>query len=114
MLRLSNAALLGALLTLPAVVGGQGAGAAEPGDGQRGLQLARQVCSSCHAVEAREVLSPVSQAPTFDEVADRPGVTGMGLTVFLRTPHRSMPDLILKPGEIDDIVAHILGLKGGD
>jgi len=58
MLRLSNAALLGALLTLPAVVGGQGAGAAEPGDGQRGLQLARQVCSSCHAVEAREGLSP--------------------------------------------------------
>lgn len=88
--------------------------AQDVGDARRGLALSRQACSSCHAVEAREVLSPVSQAPTFDEVADRPGVTAMGLTVFLRTPHRSMPDLILKPGEIDDIVAHILGLKGGD
>lgn len=108
MLRLSAAALSGLLL------GGTPAAAQEAGDAPRGLRLAREVCSSCHAVEAREVLSPVSQAPTFDEVADRPGVTGMGLTAFLRTPHRTMPDLILKPGEIDDIVAHILGLKGGD
>lgn len=109
MRRLSGLTMIGLLLLLAPAARAQ-----EAGDQRRGLELSQRICASCHAVQAREVLSPVSQAPTFDEVADRPGVTGMGLTAFLRTPHRTMPDLILRPAEIDDVVAHILSLKNGD
>lgn len=107
-MRMLIAAALGGMVTTSQAL------AQEAGDPARGLDLSRKVCGSCHAVAAREVLSPVAGAPTFDEVADRPGVTGMGLTAFLRTPHRTMPDLILRPAEIDDVVAHILSLKNGD
>lgn len=85
--------------------------AQDAGDPEAGLKLALKVCSSCHAVEAGQVLSPLERAPAFEDIADKPGVTGMALTAFLTTPHVSMPDLILEPGEISDIVAHILHLR---
>lgn len=40
-----------------------------------------------------------------------PGMTATALSVFLRTPHRAMPDLILKPDEIRNIASYILTLK---
>jgi hypothetical protein len=38
-------------------------------------------------------------------------MTRTALYVFLRTPHRAMPDLILKADEIRDVVSYILTLK---
>jgi hypothetical protein len=31
--------------------------------------------------------------------------------VFLRSPHRNMPNLILSEAESDDVIAYILSLK---
>src|SRR3974390_3314444 len=43
------------------------------GDPRKGLALAQQVCSECHAI--RRGRSPNSQAPTFLELANAPGMT---------------------------------------
>jgi hypothetical protein len=34
----------------------------------------------------------------------------LSLRVFLRTPHATMPDLMLTPDETDDIISYILTL----
>lgn len=95
------------------VVTSTAAAAQDVGDRERGLDLALRVCANCHAVAAGETLSPVPAAPSFEDVAETPGMTGIALHAILRTPHRTMPDLILKPAEIDDLAAHILSLKDG-
>jgi mono/diheme cytochrome c family protein len=88
-----------------------GASAQEVGSAKEGLALARGTCASCHAVERGQTVSPNLIAPTFEEIAGTPGMTATALSVALQTPHRSMPNLILKPDEIDDISAYILSLK---
>ncbi len=35
----------------------------EPGNAQRGLEYAQQVCASCHSVRLQELKSPVAEAP---------------------------------------------------
>ena len=45
---------------------------------------------------------------TFFEVAAHPSVMTLSLRVFLRTPHATMPDLMLTPDETDDIISYIL------
>lgn len=108
MRQLPAAAILGFLLAAPIAAGAQ-----EAGDKAKGLDLALRVCANCHAVAEGEMVSPVDAAPAFEDIADNPGMTGMALSAFLRTPHRSMPNLILSPDEISDVVAHILSLKDG-
>ena len=41
----------------------------------------------------------------------RTSATNMSLRVFLRTPHPSMPNLVLQPDDVDDLVDYILSLK---
>ena len=108
MRQLPAAAILGLLLAAPVAAGAQ-----EAGDKAKGLDLALRVCANCHAVAEGEMVSPVDAASAFEDIADNPGMTGMALSAFLRTPHRSMPNLILSPDEISDVVAHILSLKDG-
>lgn len=103
---LPGAAVLTLAAALPAAAVAQ-----QPGDITKGVDLALRVCANCHGVAAGETVSPVSAAPSFEDIADAPGMTGMALTAFLRTPHRTMPDLILSPAEIDNVVAYILSLK---
>ena len=49
--------------------------------------------------------------PDFKEIANRTSTTGLSLKVFLQTSHPSMPNLILKPDESDDLINYILSLK---
>ena len=81
------------------------------GDPQKGRALAQQFCAECHAVEKRHVHSPNSQAPSFTAVASTPGMTAMALNVFFQTPHRTMPNFILKSDQKNDIIAYIMSLK---
>jgi len=104
--RLGGLAVVVALSAVPA-----GLSAQETGDPQQGLVFARQVCASCHAVEHGQALSPNPKSPTFDRIAATPGMTAMALHVFLMTPHRAMPDLILEPDDMRNVIAHILSLK---
>jgi mono/diheme cytochrome c family protein len=88
--------------------------AQEIGDPQKGLTLARAVCSECHAIRRGQVGSPNPRAPTFVELADTPGMTASALFVALTTPHRSMPNLILGAERIRDVSAYIVSLKEGN
>jgi hypothetical protein len=55
--------------------------------------------------------SPRAGAPTFEAIAAVPGMTTAALTVALRTPHRTMPNIVLETQELDDVVAYVLSLK---
>lgn len=85
--------------------------AQEIGQPRRGLELARQLCMQCHAVEKRQVQSPVDDAPHFEVIASVPGMTGIALSAALNTSHRTMPNIILAAEDQADIIAYILSLK---
>ena len=75
-----------------------------------GLRLAQRLCADCHSVEARTD-RPGHFAPSFTAVARMPSTTELALKVFLRSNHRSMPNIILAEGETEQLVAYILSLK---
>jgi len=77
-------------------------------DATRGRTLAEQWCSQCHGVRQP---SANSEAPPFSAIAAEPSATEYTLRTFLRVPHPTMPNFILKPDDIDDIVGYILSLK---
>jgi mono/diheme cytochrome c family protein len=83
------------------------------GDVSAGRAIARQACVACHAVEAGKS-SPQRTAvgPAFRNIANTPGMTATALRVFLTTSHPKMPNLILTPAEMDDVVTYILSLRG--
>jgi mono/diheme cytochrome c family protein len=84
---------------------------AQDGNVQRGLTLAQDLCTTCHAIHRGAALSPNVQAPTFEMIASVPGMTALALGVALRTSHREMPNIILEDRQRADIVAYILSLR---
>jgi mono/diheme cytochrome c family protein len=84
---------------------------ADTGDTSRGLAYAQKNCASCHNVLPSRAASPNPDAPPFRTVANTPGMTVTALTVWSRTSHPSMPNLVIEPHEMDDLIAHILGLR---
>nr|TFG55321.1 MAG: cytochrome C [Hyphomicrobiales bacterium] len=80
-------------------------------DAPLGEKLARDVCAECHAVEAGVLHSPNSDAIAFQALADTPGINTMAIKVWLRSPHRTMPLLVLSGAEIDEVSAYIMRLK---
>ena len=87
--------------------------AQEEGNPRAGLAVAREACASCHAVLAGETSSPRQNAPTFERIASVPGMTPLALTVALQTSHRTMPNIMLDPGELRNVIAYITSLKVG-
>lgn len=81
------------------------------GDVVAGERLAREVCAACHAVEKGDTRVSFEGAPSFQRVANDPSASEVSLRVFLRTPHKTMPDLILTQQQTDDIVTYILSLR---
>jgi cytochrome c len=75
-----------------------------------GRSLAQQWCAQCHGVPPNE-LSADSNAPSFSAVAREPSATEYALRVFLRTPHPTMPNFVLNPDGIDDLVSYIVSLR---
>jgi mono/diheme cytochrome c family protein len=98
------------LAALAFVAGSAAASAQDAGDARKGLRYAEQVCAECHAVKDGQYPVPAA-GPTFKAIANTPGMTAMALTVFFRTPHRDMPNLVLPEDERDDVIAYILSLK---
>src|SRR5271165_4084220 len=80
-------------------------------DPQKGLALAQQVCSECHAIRRGPVRSPNSLAPTFFELATAPGMTITAISVALTTPHAGMPMFQLTDEQRVSIIAYILSLR---
>jgi mono/diheme cytochrome c family protein len=100
---------LAAVITFPIASGHSTA--QEVGSAARGLVLAQQVCARCHAVQKQQTQSPNNDAPSFQAIASIPGMTATALSAALHTSHQTMPNLVLDPDELADIVAYILSLK---
>ena len=79
------------------------------GSVREGRRLAHTECAQCHGVD-RKGYSTNPAAPAFDDIANVPGMTSMALTVALQTSHRSMPNLIIKGRNAQNIIAYILSL----
>lgn len=92
----------------------EGLSAQELGSIQQGHRLARRLCAQCHLVDDVPGRSTDDAAPTFATIAKTPGLTERALTAALRTSHRTMPNIVIKGTDINDIVVYILSLKGND
>jgi len=82
------------------------------GDLRKGYRLALDVCASCHAVRAGQTRSPLATAPSFEEIANTPGMTAAALALwFTAASHPTMPNLILSSQQLRDVSAYILSLQ---
>jgi mono/diheme cytochrome c family protein len=99
------------LLALSVVMAAGGALAQQVGDPVKGLAYANHSCAECHATESGDMDSPMIGVPSFQEVADTPGVSEIALVSFFQTPHPSMPNLIVPTADARDVIAYILSLK---
>jgi len=82
------------------------------GDASKGLNFAQNICSACHNVLWTETPSPNERAPPFKRIANTPGMSITALTVWSRTSHPTMPNLVIGPEDMDDLIAYILSLRG--
>jgi mono/diheme cytochrome c family protein len=85
-----------------------------PVTSQRGYELAKRLCISCHAVD-RATTGPVrADVPSFAAIARRPGSTEEYLAGKIIVPHPAMPGIALTADEVRNIVAYIVTLKKSD
>lgn len=83
-----------------------GAGAA------RGEAVVAQWCADCHAIPGiRAPRDTPGEAPSFRDIADRPGRDARYLAAFLREDHFPMTTYRLFEQERDDVVAYVLSLR---
>lgn len=99
------AGLFMALALIPAAF------AASLGSATAGLTYSQTHCATCHAINRGETRSPVAEATPFQEVATRSGMTATALLVWMQTSHPTMPNLIVAPPDLDDVIAYVLSLK---
>lgn len=83
------------------------------GDADKGRLYAVKNCASCHNVTGSDARSPNNKAPTFKAVANTPGMTMTALTVWSRSTHATMPNLMIPRDDLENLSAYILSLKGG-
>ncbi|MFN0190926.1 MAG: c-type cytochrome [Aestuariivirga sp.] len=81
------------------------------GDKENGRVFVSGVCAECHAVRADEEKSPLPSAPRFEDVANSPGRTAIALTVWFRSSHPTMPNIVLSDTQMHDVIEYILSLK---
>jgi mono/diheme cytochrome c family protein len=96
---------------LAALVASGAAAQEASGDPEAGFELASEVCAFCHAISPGESMSPIPEAPSFEQIANTPGMTETWLYAWMTTSHPTMPDIILEPEELTDVVAYILSLQ---
>jgi mono/diheme cytochrome c family protein len=76
-----------------------------------GARLAAEQCAECHIVREGQPPSFYSVAPSFMSIAARSGMNKRALRVTLRTPHRTMPNIVLDDRQLDALAAYVLSLK---
>lgn len=101
-----------ALSLAVAALSASSARADEIGNPKAGLAYAQANCAGCHAILFNETQSPNTDSPAFKAIADTAGMTRTALSVFLQTPHATMPNLIVEGEDADNLIAYILSLKG--
>jgi len=75
-----------------------------------GHRLAEAWCESCHAIRSH-VLEMPGEPPSFQAIANQPGMTPLALKVFLRTSHKDMPNIVISPDQAEALANYILSLK---
>ncbi|MGA7810209.1 c-type cytochrome [Bradyrhizobium sp.] len=75
-----------------------------------GHHLAEAWCQACHAI-APGTAGTSNTAPDFAAIANQPSTTALSITVFLKTSHPTMPNLVITPEQADDLASYILSLK---
>lgn len=95
----------------PATASPQATSYLEPGDAAAGRAFAQKNCSTCHAVGATGT-SPYAPAPPLRTLHKKYDVEGLaeafaeGILVGHKGP-RQMPEFVLTPEEIDDLLAYL-------
>lgn len=102
-----------ALIFATLVMMPHGARSQTEGDARQGENFAVAACSRCHAVGRKQLHSPNRYAPSFYDLARSPGMTATKLHVWFETPHPSMPNLILRTQDKENVFAYIISLKYG-
>ena len=85
--------------------------AQEIGNPDQGRRIARALCAECHLVDKLPGQSPNLIAPTFERIANIPGMNSAALTAALRTSHETMPNVIIKGSDLSDVIAYILSMS---
>ena len=75
-----------------------------------GGRLAVRWCMACHVVEPGQRMA-TDNAPSFREIATRPGMTADSLDRYLSKEHTLMPDFLLSTQERAALVAYILSQR---
>jgi mono/diheme cytochrome c family protein len=86
------------------------AGGPADADPLAGKRLSERWCAACHAIAPNQS-SANPKAPAFSELAAEPSITEYSLRAFLRTPHSTMPNFLLKPDDADDVISYIMSIK---
>jgi mono/diheme cytochrome c family protein len=84
--------------------------AEELGSTSAGKVYAQRVCAACHDVEKDDV-ALFTDVPSFQQIADTQGMSPRALRVWLQTSHPNMPDLIIPPDDMDNVISYIMSLK---
>lgn len=103
------AVLIGVLALSPSALGeDKPSGPPSP---ERGLELAKLACSSCHLISVQGQSKAIAGVPSFRAIANLPEQTAARIISVLVTPHRPMPQLQLSRREIEDLVAYFDTLR---
>jgi mono/diheme cytochrome c family protein len=85
-----------------------------------GAHIAQLVCATCHVVERDQQFPPIlnKPAPSFFDIANRPGVSAESLQRFITHTHwntetlpMSMPNPMLTPDQTRAVARYILSLR---
>lgn len=79
---------------------------------RRGLAFAEQRCAACHAIGANRS-SPNPESPSFEAIANMPGLTDATLREFLRDSHNypAAMNFTVERARVRDLSAYILTLR---
>jgi mono/diheme cytochrome c family protein len=88
-------------------------------EADRGQYVAAKWCSECHRISPDQpsgmrpghVLTPSVGAPSFMDIAARPGADAQWLDHFLSDVHLPMPTYRLREDERRGVIAYILSLN---
>lgn len=83
----------------------------ELGNPKLGLAYARRNCAECHRVETGGAVSPSTIIPSFESIANKLGMTARALSVWMQTPHPTMPNIIIPTEERDNIISYVMSLR---
>ena len=77
-------------------------------DAERGHQIAKSWCTSCHVIDKAGTGTRIDTAPSFPTIAADAGRSDeQRLTAWLSTSHPTMPDFGMARDEIADLVGYI-------